>query len=177
MMRLAQFLTGRSGRERLALALAVLLALPAALWLALAEPLLARRDAARTALAEAEELHAWLIEQRETLASLPAAPRDGAERGDIPAAEGLAGIEARLQDAGLTEAALGAGLQLSDAGGGAIGLRFERVGFLALMDWIEAVEAEAGYRLASLTLGPDAEQPGEVAAELRFVPLGQERGP
>jgi type II secretory pathway component PulM len=56
MMRLALWLQGRSARERWLLALMGVLALPAALWLAVAEPLLQRRAEARAALAEAADL-------------------------------------------------------------------------------------------------------------------------
>ena len=165
MIRLARALLGLSPRERRLLALLALVGLPAALWLALAEPLLARRDAARTALAEAEELRGWLIAQRRILETLPA-PADA----ETPRAEGLSRLEARLQAAGLTPAALGGAVQLSDAGEGAVSLRLERVGFVALMDWLESAEAEGGYRLASLSLGTAA-APGEVAADLRLEPL------
>lgn len=165
MIGLARALLGLSPRERRLLALLALVGLPAALWLAVAEPLLERRDAARAALAEAEDLRAWLIAQRRVLEALPA-PVDA----EAPRAEGLSRLEARLQAAGLTPDALGGAVQLSDAGAGAVSLRLERVPFTALMGWLDRVEAEAGYRLANLSLGA-AGDPGAVAADLRLEPL------
>lgn len=165
MMRLALFLTALSRRERWLVLLMVLVAVPAALWLALAEPLLARRDAARTALAEAEDLHAWVLARRAEVAALP----QPAARADRPPPVGLAGIESRLQAAGLTPQETGGAVQLADAGSDGVSLRFETVGFGALMDWLTLVEAEAGYRVASLTLAA-TEVPGQIGADLRLAP-------
>lgn len=162
MTRLAQALASLSGRERGLLAALVLVALPAGLWLGLAEPLLERRDRARAALAEARALDLRVRQLADDLAALPAL----ADAARI-APEGAGGIEARLQAAGLTEADLGAPVRLTDAGEGALALGFEQVEFTALMAWVASVEAEAGYRLAGLRLHPLG-QAGLVEASLRL---------
>jgi type II secretory pathway component PulM len=165
MMRLAATLIGLSRRERLLVLLMVLLAVPAALWLAVAEPLLASRDAARTAVAEAEDLRAWVVARRAELAALPNPEANDSATAPV----GLAGIEARLQSAGLTPAGTGGAVQLGDAGQDGVSLRFERVDFALLMDWLTGVEAEAGYRVATLTLAA-GDIPGQVGADLRLEP-------
>jgi general secretion pathway protein M len=159
MMRLALALSALSGRERWLLALLVAVALPAAIWLALAEPLVKRRAEARTALAQAADTRAWLISQRAVLAALPPPPPPG------PPPEGLGGLEARLATLNLPR---GAG-QLADAGDGAVTLRLTSVPFVDLMPWLEGVQAQAGYRLAAITLttGPG---PALVTADLRLEP-------
>jgi type II secretory pathway component PulM len=158
--RLAQALLDRTPRERAALAVLALVALPAALWLGLAEPLLARREAARTALAAAEDERAWLAARLAEAAALPAVDRT--------APAGLAALDQRL-----TAADLGAdspeGARLADAGGEAVTLRLDAAPFGRLMAWLDGIEAEAGYRVTTLTLTPAAE-PGRVDADLRLEP-------
>lgn len=161
MNRLAGALGTLSARERWLLLATLLVALPAALWLGMAEPLLARREQARDDLAAAEALRGWVLARRAELAVLPQA---GALQPAAPV--GLGGIEARLQAAGLS----GGPAQLADAGEGAITLRFDGAGFDALMGWLEGVEAEAGYRLAALNAVP-GDVPGTVVADLRLEPL------
>jgi type II secretory pathway component PulM len=155
---LARWLLDRSGRERVLLALLALVALPAALWLAVAQPLLARREAATADLARAEALRGWLAERLVEAAALPApAP--------APAPEGLAALEARLAAAGLDAGAA----RLTDAGAGAVVLSLEGADFATLMAALAGIEAEAGRTIASLTLSP-APLPGTVAAEVRLEP-------
>lgn len=162
MIRLARALMGLSPRERRLIALLVVVALPAALWLALAEPLLARRAEARAALAAAEDLRGWVLARGAELAALPAAAPVSA-----PAPVGLGGIESRLAAAGLVGP--GAPAQLADAGEGAVALRLPAVEFTRLMDWLDRIEAEAGYRTAALALTA-TDPPGTVAADLRLEP-------
>lgn len=158
MTALAAWLSGRSSRERLLLALLVLAGLPLALWLLLAEPLLAARDRARTDLAAARAQAEWVAARLAEAGSLPA-PVPG------PPPEGLAGLESRLATAGLG----GGAARLADAGDGTVALALDLVAFDALMTWLQQVEAEAGYRLSALRLIPTA-FPGAVAAEVRLEP-------
>lgn len=160
--RLAAWLVGRSRRERVLLALLALVGLPAAVWLALFEPLLERREAARAALAAAEDQRAWILARRAEMAALPPAPgsRDGSGRPP----EGLAALEARLAAAGLDPMGTA---QLADAGEGAVTLRLGGVAFVELMAWLETLEAETGWRLVAATLVA-AETPGSVEADLRL---------
>jgi type II secretory pathway component PulM len=80
-----------------------------------------------------------------------------------PAPEGLGGLEVRLAALDLPRAAG----QLADAGSGAVTLRLAGVPFVDLMPWLEAIEAEAGYRLAAITLTPGP-APALVTADLRL---------
>lgn len=159
MRRLARALSSLTARERGALALLVALALPAALWLGLAEPLLNRRDQARADLAQAQDLSAWIAARQADLAALPPPPPPG------PAPEGLGALETRLAVLGLPPGSA----QLADAGAGAVTLRLSDVALADLMPWLEGVLAEAGYRLASLTLTA-LPRPAHVDADLRLEP-------
>lgn len=158
MMRLAQALMDRTPRERVALAVLALVALPAALWFGLGEPLLARREAAREALAQAQAERAWLAARLAEAAALPAPAA-------APPPAGLAALEQRLAAADLA----GGGARLADAGGGAVALALEGAPFGRLMAWLDGIEAETGYRPTALTLTPAAE-PGRVGAEIRLEP-------
>lgn len=159
MIRLAQALLDRTPRERVALGVLALVALPAALWFALAEPLLARREAARDALVLAEDERAWLAARLAEAAALPAPAAS-------PPPAGLAALEQRLTAADL---AGGGRARLADAGGGAVTLALDAAPFARLMAWLDGIEAEAGYRLTALTLTPAAE-PGRVDAQIRLEP-------
>jgi type II secretory pathway component PulM len=159
MIRLAQALMSLSPRERGFLALMAAVALPAALWLALAEPLLDSRAQARQDLAQAEDLRAWVLARQADLAALPPPPPPG------PAPLGLGALETRLAALSLPPGAA----QLADAGGGAVTLRLADVAFADLMPWLERIEAEAGYHLSTLTLTASA-KPAHVIADLRLEP-------
>jgi len=159
MMRLALALSSLSRRERWLLALLAVVALPAAIWLALADPLLHRRAEARAALLQAEDTRAWLVLRWAELSELPPPPPPG------PEPEGLGGLEARLVALNLPR---GAG-QLADAGGGAVTLRLASVPFGDLMTWLEGVQVQSGYRLAAITVTPGA-GPSLVTADLRLEP-------
>lgn len=154
MIRLARALLDLSPRERWLLAALALIALPAAFWLAVAQPLLAARTEARAGLAAAEDLRAWVLARRAELAALPAAD-------PAAAPEGLGGIETRLRAAGLAGT-------LADAGEGAVALRLTAE-FTRLMAWLDGIEAESGYRLAALTLAA-ADPPGTITADARLEP-------
>lgn len=164
MMRLATILSALSQRERWLLTLLAIVALPAALWLGLVEPLTQRRADARAALAEAVDLRDWLHARRAELAALPAPPSPTAPPAG-PAPEGLGGLETRLAALDLPR---GAG-QLADAGAGVVTLRLTGVPFADLMPWLQDLEVRAGYRIAAITLTP-ADTPARVDADLRLEP-------
>jgi len=163
--RLMQFLAGLSRRERLLLALLVFLALPLALLQGIALPLLARQEAARAAVVEAEALRGWISERQVELALLPA-PDTIASDSPTRAPAGLGALEAGLIDAGLRQALV----TLANPSGTSVSLRFDGVAFARLMPWLDGLESEMGYRLASLRL-TRADTVGLVDAEIQLEPL------
>lgn len=163
--RLMQFLTGLSRRERLLLALLVFLALPVALLQGVALPLLARQEGARTAVAEAEALRLWISERQAELALLPAPETATTDSPSRPPA-GLGALEAGLIDAGLRQALI----TLTNTSGASVSLRFDGVSFVQLMPWLDGLERDMGYQLASLRL-TRTEAPGLVDAEIQLEPL------
>lgn len=161
---LSRSLSRRSPRERLLLALLLLVALPVAGLFLGAVPLIDARVSARAALDEARAERAWYVERQAEIAVLPV-PGEAVAR-ETPAPVGLGGIEARLIAAGLREAVS----QLANAQGNGVTLGFDPVGFEDLMRWLDGVETEAGYRVSALqVLRGDGD--GLVEAEIRLEPL------
>jgi type II secretory pathway component PulM len=160
---LASALARRSARERALVAVLLLLVLPFAAAFLIGGPLLDRRDAARAERAEAEVTRAWYRTRQAEVAALPRVDPVASARAIAPA--GLGGIEDRLIDAGLRDAVS----QLANAQGNRVALTFESVAFEALMPWLEGIEAEAGYRVASLTI-TRTDDPGAVDADLQLEP-------
>lgn len=158
--RLIDALARRAPRERLLLALLAFAVLPAALWLALLDPLAARRAEARAALAETRALADWVAARRAEIAAL-AVPGEAGPRPPI----GLSALEQSLIEAGLRAAVS----DLANRDGGGIELRFETVNFRALMAWLGRADPGWGYDIAALRLSA-RDAPGLVAAELRLVP-------
>lgn len=163
--RLATQIMRLSRRERWLLLLAFLLALPLGIVFAIAEPLADRRLAAQARLAEMQAQRDWLQARQTELAQLPVAAAPATEPVFETRPVGLGGIEARLSDAGLREyVAL-----LAAPAGGAVAIQLEGVRFIALMEWVETVEAEAGYALGALRLRR-GDEPGTVSADLQLEP-------
>lgn len=161
---LAPRLARRSARERFLLALLLGVALPAAFVFLVALPLLDQRDAARAQQTEAQALRAWYVARQPEIAGLPDSATTAVQAGAGAAVPvGLGGLEDRLIDAGLRAAVK----LLANTQGDGISLVLADVRFEALMDWIDGVEAEAGYALSALRLerGTDG---GLVDADLRL---------
>lgn len=161
---IAAFLAERSPRERGLLAVLGGLALPLAFLLTVASPLLQSREAARAALASAEETRQWYRARQSEIAALPQGQGPVVL---VPGASpvGLGGIEARLTEAGLRRLVS----TLADAPDGGVSLALTEVEFTALMAWIGTVEGSAGYRLGQMRLVPTGRS-GLVNAELRLEP-------
>lgn len=161
---LARTLAARTPRERVLLAALGIVALPLALWLLVAAPLVAQRAQARAALDQAQATRAWFLDRQAEIAALPVA---GASAGAVPAPVGLGGIEARLIDAGLRDTVVA----LANVTGGSVTLTLTALPFGDLMDWLDAIEAEAGYRLSALQV-TRGDGDGLVDADLRLDPRG-----
>jgi len=162
---LAEWLAGRSPRERRLLALLVAAALPLGAAFSVVAPLAEGRDDARRELAEARALHEWVAGQdRQHAASLRRQPRAGAaERPTGPT--GVSGIERSLRAAGLGAAVT----RLTEAGDGSVSLGFEAVAFVDLVEWLDAESPVWGYAMVSFRIAR-GEVPGEVAADLALEP-------
>lgn len=159
---LAHALARRTRRERLLLGLLMGLALPVGFVFLVVLPLMVQGDTARAALADAEAERQWYVARQVEIAALPVA---GAGIGvSVTPPIGLGGIEERLIGAGLRDAVS----LLTTVQGDAVSLTLADVSFNALMDWIDAVERDAGYRLAALRL--ERGTPGLVSADLRLEP-------
>lgn len=147
-------------RERLLIGVLVFALLPATLWLVWLEPLAERRAASGAALQEARALNVWVAARAAEKTALDALGDTG-PRPPI----GLSGLEQSLIAADLRDAVT----DLSRRGAGGIELRFDAVGFGALMGWLGASDPGWGYDIASLRVRR-GEAPGIVAADLRLIP-------
>jgi len=159
-----QFLAGLQRRERILIALLIVVALPVGLVQGVALPLLARHDAARAAVAEAMALQRWLQERQLQLALLPAADDSPARMSNTPPAS-LSTLEAGLVEAGLRDSLV----TLANPSAANIALRFDDVAFTQLMPWLDAVETGLGYRVSLLRLSQGA-LPGAVDADVQLEP-------
>lgn len=157
--RLVFFLLGLSARERLLLALLVLVALPLGLWLGLVQPMSRARDAARADLAEALELRHWLRERTQEAGRLAQAGQGGR----TPPI-GIVGLEQSLIGAGLRDRLT----ELTRRGGDAIEMRFDAVPFVALGDWITGASLDWGYEITALRIRRGTEA-GLVAAQFTLT--------
>ena len=164
--RMIDLLLRLSPRERILLALMGAVLLPGALWLGVAEPLLARHAAAIEARRETQALGLWLVdraaEQAQIAATTPGARTSG---GADPI--GISGLEQSLVAAGLRPQVS----ELSAQSGGAVRLRFDAVQFTRLANWLSASDPGWGYDIAALRL-ERTETPGAVAADLTLDPQG-----
>ncbi|KPQ07443.1 MAG: general secretion pathway protein M [Rhodobacteraceae bacterium HLUCCA12] len=162
--RLTRFVANLTRRERILLALLVLGAVPAGLVQGIALPLLARNHAADTAVAEAEALRAWLQERQRELATLPPDP-GAAQSTDARDPAGLSALEDSLAEADLRDTMV----SMTNPRGAQVSMQFDAADFVALMPWLDRVEARMGYHVALLRItGADA--PGTVTAEITLEP-------
>lgn len=154
-----------SPRERLLLALSLPVLL-LGLGFALLLPLQERRLAAERGLQDALALEAWIAER--------VVEKQALNQGNpiIPAQPiGTHGLEQ-----GLIEARLRPALSaLSTEADGIIDLRFDRVDFLQLAQWLSAAHPEWGYRIDSFRLEALAapEDAGRIAAWISLSPASQ----
>ncbi|WP_323035471.1 type II secretion system protein GspM [Pararhodobacter sp.] len=160
---LSALLAQRSSREQLMLALLLWLVVPVAFVGLVLLPLSEQRRTARAALAEATATQTWYLARQADIAALPVA--DAQVPDPKIEAVGLGGIEARLIDAGLR----GAVTLLANTQGDNVSLTLANVPFEGLMQWIELLEADAGYTLAALQI-ERGEDGGLVSAVLRLEP-------
>lgn len=131
-------------------------------------PLQERHQQAKTQLAELRALEQWIIAR--------IAEKQGLNQGNIAISQtpiGTSGIEAGLIEAHLRQP-LSA---LSAQEGGAIDLRFDRVDFIQLGQWLRTAHPAWGYRIDSFRLealeGEAAA--GRVAAWISLSPTTQTR--
>lgn len=165
--RLAMQIMRLSRRERWLLLAGLLIVLPLGLAFAIAEPLAGQRLSAEERLAEARTQRDWFQARQAELAALPATatPASMEEQEVATNPVGLGGIEARLSEEGLRRRVVA----LAAPARGEVMIQLEEVSFTQLMQWIEAVEREAGYELGSLRLRRGSEA-GVVNAELQLEP-------
>ncbi|MEE2635211.1 hypothetical protein DD556_17550 [Phaeobacter sp. JL2872] len=158
--RLIDRLLQLSGRERTLLALAAVL-VPLGLAMTLLLPLQERRQAARIARSEAQDVQAWVRARIAEKQSLTQA---------IPAVSatpiGTSGVEQGLIAARLRPA-LSA---LSAEASGSIDLRFDRVDFAALAHWLTTAHPGWGYEITQLRMEALDADPGYVAAWISLSP-------
>ncbi|KAB2540619.1 hypothetical protein AL035_16735 [Salipiger aestuarii] len=146
-------------RERMLLAVAALLVLPATLGLGVLLPLADRRAAAEQALNDAVALDQWV---RDRLAEQAAMPRL-AHRENAPV--GTAGIEKGLIAGGLR----GEVSTLVTGADGRIEMVFDAVDFLRLGGWLGAQAPHWGYDIQSFRIEA-TDTPGVVTARLSLTP-------
>lgn len=154
-----------TGRERGLLLLLVAVILPVALWFIVAEPLIEGRERAKGRLADARDLHAWvLVRDAEWSARSSDAPVARAPAAPV----GLSGLEAALTAAGLRQSVAA----LENARDGGIVLKLDDVPFVELGAFMERAETELGYDLDNIRL-TRGESAGSVAADLALKPEAQ----
>lgn len=157
-MNLIDWLSARSPRERLLLALLAGVALPAALILGVLMPLAERRAEAERALEEARMLNVWVAGRAAEAAAL--APVAAGEA-QAPEPIGLSAMEQGLKKARLWPYVS----RLEARSQGGVALDFEEVEFVDLMNWLEAVSPRWGYAIDTLRIEP-RNQPAMVSVSL-----------
>ena len=173
MTSLAEWLSGRSARERGLLAFLAGVVGPAVLVVWLFLPLTQAREAAQQARDEAVALNAWVAARAGEAQALDAAraaasPTAQTDASDpaVPGPLPLSALETRLRGAGLwADVTRLAAREGPGADQGGVTLTFGGVEFIALMEWIEATEPGWGYRLEALSLSA-APEPARVNAAL-----------
>ena len=160
---LAQTLARRTPRERLLLALLIVLVLPLGFVFLVALPVLDQRAAAQSARVQAEADQRWYISQQAQIEALPQAVQTPSEA-SLPAV-GLGGIEDRLIEAGLRDAVA----LLANVQGDGVSLTLGDVPFVDVMQWVAGIEAEAGYTVSTLRL-VSGDEGGLVSVEMRLEP-------
>ena len=158
--RLIALLLGLSRRERWLLAGLFGLALPLAIVFLAIMPLAQSLNDARQDLEEASKLHQWVALRAAEMARL----KELTPTTKTPvrhAAIGISGIEDSLRQMGLR----GAVSRLAKRDGETVELRFDRVDFRQLTDWLEATEPRWGYALQAFRFEP-GDTAGLVSADL-----------
>ncbi|THD76796.1 hypothetical protein E7681_02860 [Thalassobius vesicularis] len=158
--RLIDLLLPLSARERLLLGLAVLVILPLAVVFGVLLPLMQARQEAVAAQSDAVALNVWVqdrIAEKTVLERLPV-QTIGAPVGSTAIEQGL--IDARLRQ---DVSALGA------QSGGVIELRFDRVDFVRLANWLSVQHPGWGYTIDSYRFEA-IDEPGKVAASILLSP-------
>ncbi|MEL6886680.1 MAG: type II secretion system protein GspM [Pseudomonadota bacterium] len=155
--RLIDMLAARTGRERMLLAVLVLVALPVLIGGAVLWPLHTGRLQAEQARNDALALHQWVVAR--------AAEAPAVAATDAPAPIGSTGVEQTLIAAGLRQDVTDLGVR----DGGEIELRFDAVTFVTLANWISAQAPVWGYDLSRFRIAAH-ETPGKVSATLVLSP-------
>lgn len=151
-------------RERILLALLVLVVAPVALWLGVLAPLGEARRAAETRVAEATALQAWVQARVGEYTALAPSRPTGSEAADTGPV-GASAVEQTLIDARLH--AWLKSFDTDDDGG--IRLRFEDVVFEELMTWISAQDPDWGYEITTLAI-QETSAPGLSIISLQLNP-------
>ncbi|MBY5935574.1 type II secretion system protein M [Tateyamaria omphalii] len=149
-----------SARERMLLAAALLLALPAGLLFGVLLPLHDARGAALEARSDAIALNIWVqdrVAEAGTLAPVAATP----DRAPI----GTSAIEEMLIDQGLRDRVS----QLGADGDGVVTLRFDDVRFGRVAAWLSEAHPDWGYDIARLRFEA-TDTPGNAALALTLIP-------
>lgn len=168
---LARALNARSTRERVLLALLVLVVAPVVLAFTVVLPAYEARQEARIARQEAERERQWYLARQSEIAAL--APVQSAPDASGPpravavvAPIGLGAFDTQLEEAGLISHVS----RLENAPDAGLSLRLENVDFQSLMTWLEGLETGAGYRVGQLRVTAGA-APGVVQADVLLGPL------
>lgn len=160
---LASFLVRRSHRELWLLGAAGFIAILVGFVEGVARPLMSRLESARTSLAEAIALSAWVAAKKAELEGLSGELEVSAS--EVGSAIGVRDIETRLDAADLRSFTT----RLSGTDGGGVSLRFESVRFEQIMPWVAATEIQGGYRIVELQLSR-TDLDGNLVAELLIEP-------
>lgn len=147
-MSLIDWLSERSGRERVLLGLLAGVLAPLALVFGVLLPLAEHRTAAERALAEEEKLNIWVAAQAAEAAKL--APAEPGAAAEVPEPIGLSALEQGLKRAKLWPYVK----RLEAQAQGGVALDFEEVEFTDLMNWLEASHPRWGYGFDSFRIEP-----------------------
>lgn len=150
-MNLMDWLSARTGRERILLGVLVGVLVPLGLVFGLLLPLAEQREAAERALANEEKLNVWVAARAAEAAKLAPAEPEAAK--DIPEPIGISALEQGLKKARLWPYVK----RLEAQAQGGIALDFEEVVFTELMNWLERSHPRWGYEFDSFRMEPRAQ--------------------
>lgn len=140
--RITALLVARSPRERVLLAVLMVLVLPVALIFLVLLPLQIEARAAAADVEEARALSYWVAARKAEFDALgPPA------QVDAPASEaiGISGVEQSLSDAGLRDEAT----RLGRDGAAGIKIGYDAVEFYRLANWLSRALPDAGYKITT----------------------------
>lgn len=161
--RLIDMLLRLAPRERLLLALLVLIILPVGLVLGILMPLQDARETALSERTQAVALNLWVQERVGEAQILKQSPRTGPR-----IVVGTSEIEQDLIGAGLRDAIS----ELSSDSDGVVALRFDNVRFTQLAGWLSGLNPNWGYDISMFRFEA-TETPANVAATLTLVPQSE----